>query len=377
MINFWMGVVGLILMLCVGCNIDGPITDPNNPNDPNGITEPDPNVLIDRKLAELKPLPKVHYFAPLSFELSKDRNSQRLYELARITHSLCVSGKWTTKEEIDNCVCTCAKVNKTNPAIQASLGINFSPWHRKFDPNLPPTDRGPTYWEEIDYFEERALLVKGWVEQSNKEYGSDVKISAILLDCERFHILEGDDLWNEAIRENLDIIHIKAQSIFPGARIEWYGRGIVLGNGWKKTSTWTGKEIKAPLSCSFYTLPEIQGMRETFRRTCELADELGIEDVTPYVALGAGYRRRIVDLHRWYPDWPYDIVYSYLIGAELNIKWYGDKPENYAPYNYAKIVSFNPPPFHPKTPDWARHFIAYVRGATGVKELKDLGYEDE
>jgi len=332
---------------------------------------------LDAKLFALKPLPKVHYSAPLSPKLLEDRNSRRLYELARITHSLSVSGKWVTKQQIDNCVYTCARVNKTGPAIKASLAINFSPWHRRFDKKLPPTDRGPTYWEEIHFFEERARLVSDWVAQSNENYHSDVKISAILLDCERFHTLEGDDRWNESIRENLDIIHIKAQSIFPGARIEWYGRGIGTSNGWKKTSTWTGKEIKAPLSCSFYTLPEIQGMREAFRKTCELADELGIEDVTPYVALGAGYRRGIIGFHHWYPDWSYDIIYSYLIGVELNNRWYGDRPEKFAPYNRAKIVSFNPPPFHPKTPDWARHFIAYVRGATGVKELKDLGYEEE
>jgi hypothetical protein len=113
-------------------------------------------------------------------------------------------------------------------------------------------------------------------------------------------------------------------------------------------------------------------MRETFRRTCKLADELGIEDVTPYVALGAGYRRGITEFQHWDPDWSYDIVYSYMMGAELNIKWYGDRPERFAPYNRAKVIVFYPSPFNGGTPDWARHFIAYVRGATGVKDLDDL-----
>ena len=333
---------------------------------------------LDAKLFALKPLPKVHYSAPLPPKLLEDRNNQRLYELARIMHSLSLSGIWATKQQIDNCVYTCARLNRTEPDIRSSLAINFTPWHEKFGKDLPPTDRGDTYLEEIHYFEERARLVKHWVEQSNENYHSDVKISAILLDCERFHVLPDNEKWNEAIRENLDIIHTKAQSIFPEARIEWYGRGMIqVANDkvWDKTGYWTGREIKAPLSCSFYSVPEIEYMREEFRRTCKLADQIGISDVTPYVALAAGYRRGLegpyFDL-----DWSYDIIYSYLIGAELNIKWYGDRPERFAPYNRAKVISLYPPPFDNRSPDWDRHFIAYVRGATGIKELKDLGYEE-
>lgn len=173
---------------------------------------------------------------------------------------------------------------------------------------------------------------------------------------------------------------MKAESIFPDARIEWYGRGMIQvarDNGWDKTPYWTGKEIKAPLSCSLYTVPEIERTRETFHRTCKLADELGIEEVTPWVALAAGHRRGIKKSQYFDTDWSYDIIYSYLIGAELNIRWYGDRPERFAPYNRAKVIIFYPQPFNKQTPDWGRHFIAYVRGATSVKELKDLGYEEK
>ncbi len=330
---------------------------------------------IDAKLLALKPLPKVHYYWPVSTEIS----DWRLYELARITHSLCVSGDWVKQEHIDKCVYICARVNKTGPSIETSLGINFSPWHRRFGKNLPPTDRGPTYWKEIRYFEERAQLVKQWIEQSNKKYGSDVKIGAITLDSERFKKKTGNEAWNKGMREALDAIHIKASSIFPGARIEWYGRGVAHSagrTGWDKSRYFTGKEIKAPLSCSLYSISEIERTRETFRRTCKLADQMGISDVTPWVALASGYRRGLDKMQHWDFDWSYDIMYSYLIGAELNIKWYGDRPDRFAPYNRAKIIIFYPPPFDKRVPDWGRHFIAYVRGATGVKELKDLGYEE-
>ena len=330
---------------------------------------------IDAKLWELKPLPKVHYFWPLSPQTKI--SDRRLFELARITHTLCIPCEWVAVPQVEKYVYICAKVNKTNPSIKVTLGVVFVPWHQKFRKDLPPTDRGPSYYEELDHFEQRAKLVRRWIEQSNKKYHSDVKVSAVLLDCERFAAKPENKEWNEGMRQALDAIHIKAQSFFPDARIEWYGRGIVRaasGDGWRKTPYWTGEEIKAPLSCSLYTVPEIEHTREIFRRTCKLADEMAINEVTPWVALAAGSRRNLEGVY-FEPDWRYEIIYSYLIGAELNNKWYSERPERYAPYDYAKVIVFYPGPFAPKTPDWARHFVAYARGATGVKKLEDLEYK--
>ena len=326
---------------------------------------------IDAKLFELKPLPKVHYFWPLSHRLKI--SDRRLYELARITHTLCLPCEWVTAAQVEKNVYTCAKVNKTNPSTKATLGVVFVPWHQKFGKELPPNDRGLSYYAELNHFEQRAALVKQWIEQSNKKYHSDVKVTAVLLDCERFAAKPENKEWNEGMRQALDAIHIRAQSFFPGARIEWYGRGI-RGFGWKKSWYWTGKEIKASLSCSLYTVPEIEHTREIFRRTCKLADEMAINEVTPWVALASGTRRNLEGVY-FDADWRYDIIYSYRIGAELNNKWYSDRPERYAPYEYAKVIVFYPGPFAPKTPDWARHFIAYVRGATVVKKLEDLEYK--
>ncbi len=329
---------------------------------------------INAKLMQLKPLPKVHYFWPQAPELE----SRKLYELARITHSLAVSGDWAKQHQVERCVYTCARVNKTNPKIKTSLSVNFIPWHVRFGKDLPPTDRGPTYWEEINLFEKRAIKIKLWVEQSNKKYKSAVKITAVTLDSERFHTIPNNKEWNEAIRQSLDAIHIKAQAIFTGARIEWFCRGVhsnASSTGWSKSGYWTGEEIKAPMSCNFYNVPEIEITRETFRRTCKLADKLGITDVTPWVALASGWRRDPKTYNYWSNDWDYDIIYSYLLGRDLNHKYFGDRPERFAPYNRAKVIIFYPQPFNKKTPHWAKHFIAYVRGATGVKELKDLGFE--
>jgi hypothetical protein len=332
---------------------------------------------INAKLAALKPLPKIHYYWPPDANLLETRDSRRLYELARITHSLCVSGEWATPQQTDNCVYTCARVNKTSPGIKCVLGINFSPWHMKFDPNLPPTDRGPSYLSEINFFEGRCRLIQKWIAQSNEKYHSNVEVGALTLDTERFQEKAGDKTWNEGIRQALDAIHIKAASLFPGVRIEWYDRGILRvasGNGWAKSQNWTGGEIKTSLSYSAYSVPEIGDMRELFRRTCKLADEMHVLDVTPWVALASGYRRGFIKTYFDF-NWDYDIIYSYLIGAELNMSWYAERPERFAPYNRAKVVVFYPPPFDKRTPHWGKHFIAYVRGATGVEDLNDLGYE--
>jgi hypothetical protein len=361
--NFLRSVFYIILMVGVTCSGE---------KQRNELSTLD----IAAKLRELKPLQKIHYSWHIErgSRMLESENGPLVYQLARITHSLSVCGEYVTKEQIDGCVYNCARVNKINPEISCRIGVNFSPWHRKFGKNLPPTDRGPTYYAEIVFFAERMNFIKQWVAIANQKYQSDVQVGAVLLDCERFYVKPGDDKWNEGMREALDAIHKKAAEIFPNARIQWYGRGITRPDGetWRETGLWTGKEIKSPMSCSLYMLPEQGAMRETYRRTCVLADKLGIEEVTPYVALAAGYRRDMIKKLRWDYNWDYDLIYSWLLGAELNKPWYAERPEIYAPYNRAKIVDFYPSPFYNEVPAWGRHFIAYVRGANGVKNLNDL-----
>lgn len=331
---------------------------------------------IISQMRMLQPLPKVHYSWKLEAGFLFDKGQEDLlYQYARITNALSFAGEWATEEIVEKCVYNCARVNKLKPAILASIGINYSPYHRRFDANLPPTDRGLTYEAEIDLFSSRLNTIKRWIDKANKKYMSDVSVGAVLLDMERFHYRPDNDEWNEGMREALDIVHKIAAEIFPSARIEWYGRGIKKvweGNGWARTPYWTGKETKAPLSCSLYTLPELIRTREVYRRTCKLADELGIDEVTPWVALASGYRRDIEKGQKWAENWDYDLFYSWQIGAELNIPWFAARPERYAQYDKAKIVVFYPAPFNRTTPLWGKHFIAYVRGATGVKAIEDL-----
>ena len=84
-------------------------------------------------LRQLKPLPKVHYSWPLPFgKLSDDI----LYEYARLTHAVSLSGEWGTPEQIDRAVSICKRVNGTKPKAPASIGINYSVWHRRFGKDL-------------------------------------------------------------------------------------------------------------------------------------------------------------------------------------------------------------------------------------------------
>jgi hypothetical protein len=329
------------------------------------------------KIGKLEPLPKVHYSWGM-WEQFKNYDERFFYQIARVTHSLCVKGEWATYDQIEKCVYACARVNKTNPKIPSTIGINYSPWHRKFKKDLPPTSRDISYYEEIEYFELRLKLIKEWINKSNKKYGTDVNVTAILLDSERFYRQQDDEKWNNAMQEALDTIHKKAVQIYPETRVEWFGRGIVRADGatFSKTIYFTGKEIMPTLSCSFYTLPEMEGMRQVFRKTCELADSYNIKEVTPWVALASGYKHDLIKKLKWTFDWDYDLIYSYMMGAELNVQWYAAQKDKYPEYDRAKVIVFYPDPFDRLSPAWGKHFIAYVRGATNVRDLSDIDFKE-
>lgn len=93
------------------------------------------------------------------------------------------------------------------------------------------------------------------------------------------------------------------------------------------------------------------------------------------MALASGYRHGLVKKLYWTDDWDYDLIYSYMMGAELNVPWYAAQKGKYPEYDRAKVIAFYPAPLSNHSPAWAKHFIAYVRGATEVKKLDDLGFD--
>lgn len=339
-------------------------------------TQPSPQLLA--QLRELKPLPKVHYSWPVPFEKVPD---ELLLEYVRLTHAVCVTGEWCTPEQIDRCVAICAKVNATRPDLPASIGVNYSPWHRRFGEKLPPTDKGPTQEEELGYLKTRMETIRGLLKTSNQRHAADVAVTAILFDSERFNTRAEDAGWNKAITEKYNAVYDVARDIFPKARIEWYARGAIepaaSESGWAQASYFALDEKGESFGCSLYQVPEIGYTRETFRRTAANAKKHNCDQVTPWIALASGYRRKTDAFAEFSLDWRYDLIYSWQLGTEVNIPWYSEpvRHERFAPWSMAKIVVFYPEPFG-RSLGWGQHFVAYVRGANGIKSLPDETEKD-
>ena len=330
-------------------------------------------------LSELDPLPKVHYSWPLPFDSISD---ELLTEYVRITHAVSIAGEWHDSEQVDRAVRICGDVNANNPKIAASIGVNSSVWHRRFGRDLPPTDTGPTHQAELDYLVERLESVRDAVSAANKRHRTDVSVSAILYDSERFHAKDDDPEWNAALTAKYDAAWDVARKIFPDVRIEWYARGAVHPSasptGWSQAGYFTLGEKGDSFGCSLYHGPEIGYTREIFRRTAALAAEHGCDQVTPWISLASGYRRQTDKYHEFSLDWNYDLIYSWQLGAEVNHSWFGapERHERFAPWNKAQVAIFYPEPFG-RSPYWGQHFVAYVRGAHLIRELPEMDQSAE
>ena len=325
-------------------------------------------------LRELKPLPKVHY----SFSMPLGHISDELhYEYVRLTHAVCVSGEWWKPEEVDRMVRICKRVQADKPAVAPSIGLNFSVWHRRFGKALPPTDTGPSHRAELEYLKLRLQQFLSVLAEANRRHGTQVRVTAVLFDSERFRVRAGDADWNRAITQKYDAAYAVVRQLLPEARVEWYARGAIqrsaTSSGWSQAPYFTLKERGRSFACSLYRVPEIGYTREAYRRTVQNALRHGCDQVTPWVALAAGYRRKTHKFHEFSFDWNYDLIYSWQLGAELNHPWFGapEREARFAPWRYAEVVVFYPPAFDPRVPHWGKHFVAYVRGAHLIRSLPE------
>ena len=295
---------------------------------------------MEIRMKNVPKLPKTHYYWTPSVNVS----NKDMYELVRITGSYCVQGENNTEDRMVEALRLCGPLG-------ATIGVNFSPWHRKMN-GESPTYRGFRWFEEIDYFLKGALLIK--------ERCGNIPVTAVMLDTECWNGNSKDPLYLEGMRQNLDLIHVMAKAIFPEAAIIWYGRGMVqhpVKDTITKRSNWTGEERTNVLAVSLYGLPEFDRMKAVYEATTKYDTEgYEIRTVIPYIALAAGYERHATG-HTWRRDWDYDIKFSRMMGAYIQ--------SSYTPY-----AIFYPPPF--RNPAWKNHFIAYVEGATSGTIDKDL-----
>jgi hypothetical protein len=320
-------------------------------------------------LRPLKPLPKVHYSFPIS-DVVLNPGDPRLFEYVRLTGAATLHGRYSKEREVDAAVEACARANRSKPVTPASLGVFYGPWHSVWPKEEPPTTFGRLHDAELAYMREKLGLMKDMVARCNRRHGANIPISVVLLDSECFEVKENDREWNAAITRKLNDADRLAKTMFPGARVDWYARGVMecqCKDGWDTCKYFTFEEEISNYAARLYTVPEIGQMRETFKRTFELAQSKGVNEVTPWVALGAGYMRNIHPALEFVSPWDYELYYSWQLGAEINHPWYARRPERFAPWDAARIVVFYPKPFCHTV--WVRHFVAYVRGANGVREL--------
>lgn len=353
---------------------------PGDPNEPPVIADDPAQILT--WLKALPPLPKVHYSSALPGVYVSSAFDPLIIEYVRLTHAACFKGEGAVNTNsaafyVKRIVELCKTVDAIDPTLGTQIGITYSPYHQVWPHNQPPTYSGPERQQEIDLFVDRMTNSRNFVAQANAQLGTNYQVGCIILDTEVFLRKEpgetGAAAWNAAMDALYNAFYDQCKAIFPNARVEWNGRGDVgecfEGVGWCESRYFTLNERGDMYSAGLYRLPELLSMRESYRRTVELALANGVDKVSATVALANGFVRDI-DGFTFTFDWDYDLIYSWQIGAELNHPSFALDPDRFAPWDRADIVVFYPQPFG-TAPHWSKHFVAYVRGAALIRELPE------
>ena len=174
-----------------------------------------------------------------------DPDNPLLFEYVRITHAVTLAGAAPKKHRVDGAVRACKAVNALNPAIPATIAIKYSPWHEVWPSHLPPTDFGPFHAAALAQFEEYMLQFRQWLDEAYVEFNTEIPMTALIFDSELFIIKSpnepGYQEWNAAITTKYDAFYTIGKSIFPEARIEWFGRGAI--QPCDDPTKWCAKEL--------------------------------------------------------------------------------------------------------------------------------------
>lgn len=323
-------------------------------------------------LEPLRPLRKVHYSWPFDATwLTAD--SAVLRELARVTGAVSLRGETATVEQVDAVVQAAKRAGERSGGRPVVIGINYSPWHRRFGTALGAADTGATAEAELALFDERLEAIRVALRDANARHGVAIDVGALLLDSERFVAASDRPSLNEAIVRKYDQIYDIAKRRFPAARVHWYGRGMfrLRGDGvsWEMVPYFTMLEKGDSVACQVYEVPEAERMRQACRRSVDLARGQRNGAVTAWVALGAGYDR-LGRRARWEFNREYDRRESWELGRSLNAPP-GDSPEG--PWSAVETVVLYPSPLDGRSPLTFEHFLAYARGAAGEPETAEAG----
>ena len=343
-------------------------------------------------LKGLAPLQKVHHSWPIPAEYLFDASPAFLdgvmHDYVRITGACGFGMLYGINEtSVRTCAAICDAVAPARAAAKLpppTLTVNYSPWWSHRFPPDDPTVVGPPEEAEMSFYTSQLSGLRTLVDSLGATLG------AVLLDSERFHMdtaaKRANATWQLALDRKHDLIYNATIAAFPHARVEMYDRCAVTKWDYQAeyvvNDAYTLRERGPGYSVALYTLPEIFAMRGRFAQTVANAaahNQSGAltGGVSPWLALGAGYKRNANASHPLSFDftWDFDRVYSWQFGREVNNPWYGLRPENYAPWNAAKVILFYPSIFDLRSPAAGpgnkstvamQHFASYVRGANGL-----------
>ena len=371
------------------------------PTPPPPPPPPDARVLMN-PLKGLRPLQKVHYSWPFGWDLQHGLNPDPSYadgvfhDYTRIAGALPygLSDLETSSLNATVRICEAVKASRvadglpppvpTPPNISLDpvtfaihrgylaeqvVAINYSPWYEKFK-SSDPNDDGPQEKAELTYLESLLAHLTRDMEALNTE----IEVGAVLFDSEKFAATPAN---RAAVIRKHDLIFNLTRKYLPFARIELYGRGTMTradnwhsycappqsscsipASPWWMRTSYTLEERGESLAISVYTVPEIWEMRAIMTETVALARKHNASGqlsggVTPWISLGAGYRRvpnnTLDGSYEYTMIWDFDRVYSWQLGAEMNIPWWGspERESMTAPWGVAQVVVLYPSVFNP------------------------------
>ena len=362
-----------------------------------------------------------------------DSSNPLLVEFARITHSFPVDLNIDAEPIFNSTTIGDAVHICVLGGGNCSLALNFSPWFPGSFGTSWSTPFGGPEEHALEFYRTKLQDTKAWVAEANRRFGSEINVSAVLLDQEPGWSVKPDTnlSYIDAMTRKADLVYNLTLEVFPDIKIDLFGWGSVekavglsklpckdpssCANGNSAAGTWCGmgggwgnEDVKR-CGCNGYTLRERSAASgpdlymvgnmdrtiEQFNRTANAGLAHGATQSNPWVWLGGGYRQLIAMDGGFNIDfkWDYDLVNSWMLGRMPNDPFYGQHPSRFGRFDLVDHVNFWPSPvgttpskversrfsIDPTTGETSYmlcnvmigHFVAYCFGANGI--LHDFG----
>jgi hypothetical protein len=307
-------------------------------------------------------------------------------DLVRVTGTVFLSGisdltrtddpLRTTPEVVAVAVNAAARFN-------ASLGVSYSPWIDY----LPNYTLGPAFWPPptdesfepavLGYFSENMARIVAWVAAANAALGTCVAVRWVAFDQEVMCYGSHPE-WADAVTRKNNLLFYASKAAFPGASVQWYGRGDLQYWDWcacwaPNTCFTMREQGDGTVGTEAYMIYNASLTAATFAHAAATAAADAQPFVTPYYSFGAGWLPNGVGGREWTWNMTYDPSLSWETGARL-------APPAAPPYDAVAVVGTYPnvldarmaPVHDPTVGDTTTgrlHFVAYAMGVAQLKEF--------